>query len=80
MSTSNHLNITELARGPVNGADEIIVELAESPDLPPIIRIKWPSSATLCPPRQFDRVVANAMRILSSAVVELSAIRLWKKL
>jgi hypothetical protein len=34
------MNVTQLARGPVNGADEIIVELAESPDLPPIIRIR----------------------------------------
>jgi hypothetical protein len=79
---SNH-RTTPLASGPVNGAneaDEIIVELAESPDLPPIIRIRWPASATLCPPAQFDRAVAASMRVLSSAVVELSAIRLWKKL
>jgi hypothetical protein len=74
------MNVTQLARGPVNGADEIIVELAESPDLPPIIRIRWPASATLCPPAQCDRAVAASMRVLSSAVVELSAIRVWKKL
>jgi hypothetical protein len=80
VSTSNHLNITQLARGTVNGADEITVELAESPDLPPVIRIKWPSSATLVPPAQFDRVVAAAMRILSNAVVELAALRVRKKL
>jgi hypothetical protein len=74
------MNVTQLARGPVNGADEIIVELAESPDLPPIIRIRWPSKATLCPPRQFDQTVAAAMRILSNAVVELAALRVWKEL
>jgi hypothetical protein len=72
--------ITILARGPLNGADELSIELAESPDLPPVIRLRWPSKPTLCPPAQLDTTVAAAMRVLSNAVVELAAIRVYRKL
>ena len=72
--------ITTLASGKVTNTDTISVELAESPDLPPIIRIRWPDKPSLCPPAQFDAAVAAAMRILSNAVVELAAIRVYRKL
>jgi hypothetical protein len=74
------MNVTQLARGPVNGADELLIELAESPDLPPTIRLRWPERPTGCPPAQLDAVVAATMRILANSVIELSAIRVWKKL
>jgi hypothetical protein len=75
----NH-RTTQLAHGPLNGADELLIELVEPTDLPPIIRIRWPDKPTLCPPAQLNATVAAAMRILSNSVVELAALRVRKKL
>jgi hypothetical protein len=77
---SQSLPITPLARGPLNGADELLIELVEPTDLPPVIRIRWPDKPTVCPPAQLNATVAAAMKVLSNAVVELAAIRVLKKL
>lgn len=71
---------TELASGQINNSDQLVVELVEQPGLSALIAIKWPSKATVCTPTQLDAVVATAMRILSNSVIELAAIRVWKKL
>jgi hypothetical protein len=71
---------TQLAHGKITNADTLTVELIQPPDMPPIIRIRWPDNASLCPPAQFDAAVAAAMRILSNAVVELAAIRVHRRL
>jgi hypothetical protein len=71
---------TTLARGPINGADELLIELVEPTDLPPVIRIRWPDKPTLCPPAQLNATVAATMRVMSNAVVELAALRVWRKL
>jgi hypothetical protein len=42
--------------------------------------VKWPAKPTITSPAAFDKVVADAMKILSNAVVELAALRVWKKL
>jgi hypothetical protein len=72
--------VTQLARGPINGADELSIDLVEPTDLPPVIRIRWPDKPTVCPPAQLNATVAAAMRVMSNAVVELAALRLWRKL
>jgi hypothetical protein len=72
--------ITIFARGPLNGADELLIELVEPPELPPVIRFRWPNKPTLCPPAQLEATVAATMRVLSNAVVELAALRVWRKL
>ena len=72
--------VTKLARGPINGADELSIDLVEPTDLPPVIRIRWPDKPTVCPPAQLNATVAAAMRVMSNAVVELAALRLWRKL
>ena len=74
------MKTTQLARGPLDGADELSIELVEPPDLPPVIRFRWPTKPTLCPPAQLDTTVAAAMRVLRNAVVELAALRVWRKL
>ena len=33
---------TDLAAGGINGSDQLVVELIEADDLPPIIAINWP--------------------------------------
>ena len=47
---------------------------------PPIVAITWPTKPTVTTPAQLDAVVAAAMRVLSNSVIELAAIRVWKKL
>ena len=74
------MKTTQLARGPINHSDELLIELVEAPDMPPAIRLRWPERPTVCPPAQLDAVVAATMRTLANSVIELSAIRVWKKL
>jgi hypothetical protein len=69
---------TDLANGTVNGA-RLRVELIEPADMPAVISITWPPKPTLCTPAQLDQVVANAMRLLSAAVIELAAIKVRKQ-
>jgi hypothetical protein len=71
---------TELAAGQITNDDKLTIELVEPPELPAMIKIRWPDKPSLCPPAQFDQAVAAAMRILSNAVVELAALRVRKKL
>jgi hypothetical protein len=71
---------TPLSSGLING-QTLTIELVEpSNDLPNAVVVKWPAKPTLSSPAAFDKVVADAMKVLSSAVVELAAIRVWKKL
>jgi hypothetical protein len=74
------MQTTQLAHGKITNADTLTIELIQPPDMPPMIRIRWPDKPSLCPPSQFDAAVAAAMRILSNAVVKLAAIRVLKKL
>jgi hypothetical protein len=71
---------TQLASGQITNTDELVVELVEQLNLPPLIAIKWPAKATVCTPAQLDAVVATTMRLLANSVVELAAIKVWKKL
>jgi hypothetical protein len=74
------MKTTQLAHGSVTNADQLTVELVEPPELPPMIRVRWPDKPSIVPPAQFDAAVAAAMRILSNAVVELAAIRVHRRL
>jgi hypothetical protein len=71
---------TQLSTGELNGQTLTIQLVEPGNDRLPAIVIKWPEKPTVCPPASFDQLVSSAMRILSNAVVELAAIRLWKKL
>jgi hypothetical protein len=71
---------TPLSSGSLNG-QTLKIELVEpGTDLPNAVVIRWPVKLTITSPATFDQVVANAMKILSNAVVELAALRVWKKL
>ena len=59
----------------------LTIELVEpGNDLPNAAVIKWPQKPTITSSATFDQAVANAMKVLSNAVVELAAIRVRKKL
>ena len=71
---------TRLASGTFN-EQHLLVELVQpSHGSPASVRINWPPLATVCSPAQFDAVVATVMRTLSSAVIELAAMRAAGKL
>jgi len=71
--------VTPLSSGTLNG-QTLTIELVEpGNDLPNAVVIRWPAKPTITSPATFDKVVADAMRILSNAVIELAAIRVWKR-
>jgi hypothetical protein len=75
--------VTPLASGTLNGHDQLIIELVESPDPevhPTVVAIRWPSKPTVTTAGAFDQVCANAMRLLANASTTLAGIRVWKKL
>jgi hypothetical protein len=69
-----------LASGAVNLSDEIIVQLIEPAREPSRIVIVWPPHSSVTTPGKFDQTAAAAMRVLSSAVVELAALRVHRRL
>jgi hypothetical protein len=78
-SSPNH-STTPLASGTVNG-QTLTIELVEpGDDLPNAVVVKWPQKPTIASPATFDKVVADTMKVLSNAVVELAALRVWRKL
>jgi hypothetical protein len=74
------MHTTQLARGKITSNDELTIELLEPPGRPAAVRITWPNKASITTPAQFDAVVATTMRLLSAAVIELAALRVWKRL
>jgi hypothetical protein len=73
-------NITPLSSGSLNG-QTLTIELVEpGNDLPNAVVVKSPVKPTITSPAAFDKLVADTMRVLSNAVVELAAVRVWKKL
>jgi hypothetical protein len=70
---------TPLSSGLING-QTLTIELVEpGNDLPNAVVVKWPQRPTISSLAAFDKVVADTMKILSNAVVELAALRVWKK-
>jgi hypothetical protein len=71
---------TPLSSGSLNG-QTLRIELVEAGnDRANAVVIRWPAKPTITSPATFDQVVANTMKILSNAVVELAALRVWKRL
>jgi hypothetical protein len=71
--------ITPLSSGSLNG-QTLKIELVEpGNDRPNAVVIRWPTKPTITSPATFDNLVADTMKILSNAVVELAALRVWKR-
>jgi hypothetical protein len=71
--------ITPLSSGNLNG-QTLQIELVEpANDLPNAVVVKWPTKPTITSPATFDKAVADTMKILSNAVVELAAIRVYRR-
>jgi hypothetical protein len=71
---------TPLSSGSLNG-QTLKIELVEpGNDRPNAVVIRWPAKPTITSPANFEKVVADTMRLLLNAVVKLAAIRVRKKL
>ena len=73
-------NVTPLSSGSLNGQTLKIERIEPGNDRPNAVVIRWPQKSTITSPATFDQVVADTMKILSTAVVELAALKVWKKL
>jgi hypothetical protein len=71
---------TQLTSRVINGRDRLTVELVEPPDLPAVIMLRWPQKPSITTPDAYSNVAAACMQVLSSAVIELAAIRTRRRL
>jgi hypothetical protein len=74
------MQTTQLAHGKITNADTLTIELIEPPDMPPTILLRWPQKPSITTPDAYSNVAAACMQVLSAAVVELAAIRTWRRL
>jgi hypothetical protein len=71
---------TELARGKITRAHEIIVTLEEPAGAPPAILIHWPKQATVTTLYGLQGAVTKAFNVLARANVRLTHIKRERKL
>ena len=69
-----------LASGPINGADTIIIELIQPASHPRVVRIVWPTAATITTLERYNEVASTAMRLLAEGSTALARIRASKRL
>jgi hypothetical protein len=71
---------TQLSSGLINGHDRLTVELVEPRDLPAVVLLRWPTKPSVCTPDTYANVAAAAMQVLAAAVIELAALKTWRRL
>jgi hypothetical protein len=70
---------TQLASGLINGHDRLTGELAEPPDLAAVVVLRWPQKPSITTPDAYSNVAAVAMQVLAAAVIELAALKTWRR-
>ena len=76
-------DITDLARGTLNGADELAVQLIRSADMPAaehtpkpaVVRIVWPPASTVVDPKRFPEVAAQPTRLFAESATTLAQLK-----
>jgi hypothetical protein len=66
---------TILAKGPINGADTLTIELVQPDNHPPVVRVVWPAKTSIIPPARFPAAAAEAARLFASASTKLSQLK-----
>jgi hypothetical protein len=74
------MHVTQLAHGKITKADHLTIELVEPPNMPPVIRLRWPAKPSITTPDAYANAAAAAMQVLAAATVELAAIKTWRRL
>jgi hypothetical protein len=71
---------TILSSGPIDGADTLTIQLIQSDRMPAVVRIVWPTTATITTPAHYLEVASAAMRLLAEASTTLARIRESRRL
>ena len=71
---------TILSSGTINGADTLTIELIQPNSMPAVVRITWPTAATITTPAHYLEVASAAMRLLAEASTTLARIRASRRL
>src|SRR5215211_990998 len=71
---------TILSTGPINGADTLTIQLIQPDSMPAVVRIVWPTAATITTPAHYLAVASAAMRLLAEASTTLARIRASRRL
>jgi hypothetical protein len=71
---------TILSSGPINGADTLTIEVIQPDSIPAVVRIVWPTAATITTPAHYLQVAGAAMRLLAEASTTLARIRASRRL
>jgi hypothetical protein len=71
---------TILSSGPINGPDTLTIEVIQPDNLPAVVRIVWPTAATITTPAHCLEVARAAMRLLTEASTTLARIRASRRL
>jgi hypothetical protein len=71
---------TILSSGPINGADTLTIEVIQPDSMPAVVRIVWPTAATITTPGHYLEVASAAMRLLAEASTNLARIRASRRL
>ena len=71
---------TILSAGSINGADILTIELIQPDSTPAMVRIVWPTAATITTPAHYLEVASAAMRLLAEASTTLARIRASRRL
>jgi hypothetical protein len=71
---------TILSSGPINGGDALTIEMIQPESMPAVVRIVWPTAATITTPRHYLEVASAAMRLLAEASTTLARIRASRRL
>jgi hypothetical protein len=71
---------TILSSGAINGAETLTIELIRPNSMPAVVRIVWPTAATITTPADYLQVASAAMRLLAEASTTLARIRASRRL
>ena len=73
-------DITDLAHGTINGADQLSVQLIRPTDMPAVVRIVWPLQSTMVNPKYFPEIAAMLTRLFAQAATTLAQIKARRRL
>jgi hypothetical protein len=63
---------TILSSGTINGGDTLTIEVIRPDSMPAVVRIVWPTAATITTPAHYREVASVAMRLLAEASTTLA--------
>jgi hypothetical protein len=65
----------ELARGHLNGADELLIAVHQPDNEPFVVIIKWPSAPSVAPMQAFQGFAGKAATLFAQAATRLAQLR-----